>query len=495
MRPESLVTEDYARKPLPTLRDIVAILFRQYRAMLITFVVVIAAALLSGKWVPTYEARMKILVLHQRSDATVTPSASMPAPFNDGQVTEEDLNTEVELLSSEDLLRKVVLAAGLNRKPGSSADGDSDVGVARAVRQLAKELKIDPARKSDVISVSYRNHDPRLAAQVLQALSSAYTEKHLELHHPSGEFNFFDQQTQQYLKGLNQAQAMLTDFTKSTGVVSAQMEKDAALAHANDFDATARQTRAAIAETEQRVQTLQAQLQSMQPRITTVVRSSDNPQLLQQLKSTLLNLELKRTELLRKYEPNYRLVQEVERQIADAKSAITAAESNPIRDQSTDENPSYQLVQTELLKAQADLSGLKARVASSAAIAGQYKKAAQRLDQDVIAQQNLLQATKTQEENYLLYVHKREEARIDDELDQRGIANVALAEMPVVPALPTQSPVSFALATLLLALTLSFAAAFVVDLMDPSFRTTGEVASYLGIPVFAAMTEGAASTR
>ncbi len=66
------------------------------------------------------------------------------------------------------------------------------------------------------------------------------------------------------------------------------------------------------------------QLQSIKPRMTTVVRNSDNPQLLEQLKSTLLNLELKRTELLTKYEPTYPLVQEVDQQIADAKRAISA---------------------------------------------------------------------------------------------------------------------------------------------------------------------------
>ena len=97
----------------------------------------------------------------------------------------------------------------------------------------------------------------------------------------------------------------------------------------------------------------------MKPRMTTVVRTADNPELLQQLKSTLLNLELKRTELLTKYEPTYRLVQEVDQQIADAKSAISAEESKPIRDETTDQDPDYQWVRAELTKAQADLSGLK----------------------------------------------------------------------------------------------------------------------------------------
>jgi uncharacterized protein involved in exopolysaccharide biosynthesis len=243
-------------------------------------------------------------------------------------------------------------------------------------------------------------------------------------------------------------------------------------------------------ETEQRVHALQVELQTVKPRVTTVVRNSDNPQLLEQLKSTLLNLQLKRTELLTKYEPTYRLVQEVDQQIADAKSAIAAEESKPIRDESSDQNPDYQWVQAELTKAQADLSGLKARAAAAASVAAKYHVQAQSLDQSMVTQQNLLQDAKTQEDNYLLYEHKREEARISNALDQGGILNVALAEQPVVPALPKRSPLSVALLTLLLAGTFSLSTAFVLDFMDPTFRTPDELAAYLGVPVLAALPRG-----
>jgi succinoglycan biosynthesis transport protein ExoP len=118
----------------------------------------------------------------------------------------------------------------------SPSDRDREVSLAKAVRRLAKSLTIEPLRKSNVISVEYSNRDPRLAAEVLQALAAEYTEKHLELHHSSGEFKFFDQQTKQYQQGLDQAQAKLTDFTKETGVVSAQFERDAALQQATEFD-------------------------------------------------------------------------------------------------------------------------------------------------------------------------------------------------------------------------------------------------------------------
>jgi uncharacterized protein involved in exopolysaccharide biosynthesis len=487
MRNEELAIERYARQPLPTSRDIVAVLFRQRWAMLIAFVIVVIAVVVSGVWVPKYDAKMKILVQRQRSDTMITSSANAPAQFIGDQVSEEDLNSEVELINSEDLLRKVVLTTGLSGESGSPTDHDSEKRIAKAVSKLRKDLKIAPLRKSNVISVEYSSRHPQLAAHVLQVLAVAYTEKHLELHRSSGEFKFFDQQTKQYQQGLDQAQAKLTDFTKGTGVVSAQLERDSALQQANEFDSTAHQAQTTLIQTEQRVLALQAQLQSMQPRMTTVVRTSDNPQLLGQLKSTLLNLELKRTDLLTKYEPTYRLVQEVDQQIADAKIAISAEQSKPIREESSDQDPNYQWVRAELTKAQADLSGLKARAITAASIAGQYHETAQRLDHDGLVQQDLLQAAKTQEENYLLYVHKREEARISDALDQRGILNVAMAEQPVVPALPSRSLLNVALLTLLLGGTFSLSTAFVVDLMDPSFRTPAQVADVLRIPVVVAL--------
>lgn len=486
---EDLAIERYVRQPLPSLRDIVAVLFRQRAVMLIAFVAVVVLVAVSGVWVPKYEAQMKILALRQRSDAIVSPSANAPVQFNGDQVSEEDLNSEVELLNSGDLLRKVVLATGLAGRKVSSDRAD-DLRVAIAVQKLSHDLKIEPVRKTNVISVSYRNRDPAMAATVLKALAASYMEKHLEMHRPSGELKFFDQLTKQYKQGLDKAQQKITDFTNGTGVVSAQLERDASLQQADAFDATARQAQTTMLETEQRVRVLQVQLQSMKPRMTTLVRTADNPELLQQLKSTLLNLELKRTELLTKYEPTYRLVQEVDQQITDAKNAIGAEESKPIRDETTDQDPDYQWVRAELTKAQADLSGLKERASAAAAMAAKYHKDAQRLDQSMVVQQNLLQDAKTQEDNYLLYEHKREEARISNALDQRGILNVALAEQPIVPALPSRSPLSVALLTLLLAGTLSVSTAFVVDFMDPTFRTPDELAGYLGAPVLGALPKG-----
>ena len=131
MKTEDVAIEVYTRQSLPTSRDVMTMLYRQRRVMLITFAVVLVAVAVSGLWVPKYETQMKVLVRRQRSDEIVTSSANAPTvQFND-QVSEQDLNSEVELLNSEDLLRKVVLSTGLAGVQGPATDRDSKIKVAK----------------------------------------------------------------------------------------------------------------------------------------------------------------------------------------------------------------------------------------------------------------------------------------------------------------------------------------------------------------------------
>lgn len=487
MTNEMIEIQQVERRPLPTARDVAAVLFRQWRTLLATFTAVVFLALISGLWARKYEAHMKILVLRQRMDAAVSAEPNAPAQATPA-VTEEELNSEVELLRSEDLLRKVVIATGLQNKDWSIfGRSDENRRIAAAVRKLGKDLTIDPVRKADVISVSYQSGDPQLSANVLNILATDYMEKHREVHRASGEFIFFDQQTDRFRHGLEESQAHLEAFTRKNGVVSATTERDFALQHLAEFDAAADQAQASAVETEQRIQFLQTQLAKMHPRMTTQVKDSENQLLMQQLKSTLLNLELKRTELLTKYDPSYRLVQEVEKQIADAKAEIDTEENRPAKDETTDVDPTYALLRNDLAKAQEDLTAFKSRADATRLVAADYRKTAEKLQEQALQQDDLEQTEKTQEENYLLYQKKREEARISDALDQRGILNVALAEQPIVPAIPVQSPVKAAGITLLLGFFASFGAAFVKDYASPSFRTPDEVTGYLDMPVLASL--------
>ena len=475
-----------------TPRDITAVLFRQRWLLAASFVcILLLAIVLSGVLAPTYEAEMKILVRHGRVDPVVTSQSNNPPQIMQEEITESELNSEVELLNSRDLLRKVVLANGLQTRQRSwfrvFRKPNEEVVIAKAVRDLGKRLKVDPVRKTNIISVTYASSDPDLAARVLNSLGDLYLEKHLQVHRPSGEFTFFDQETEQLRRGLDTAEGRLTDFTRQRGVVSAQYERDLTLQKAIEQEASLAQTQAAIAETEQRIGALGQQATSIPPRLTTQLRTAENPQLLQQMKSTLLTLELKRSELLSKFEPTYPLVVEVEKEIRETRATIAGEKDAPVRDETTDQNPTYEWVKSELAKAQTELSGLKARAVANQVALAKYRNDARDLQQAAIVQQDLLRTAKTEEDNYLLYLRKQEEARINDALDARGILNVAIAEPATVPALPAQSFPYYVLLCTLLAGCGSVGIAFFADFLDPSLRTPDDVSLLLDLPVLASI--------
>jgi uncharacterized protein involved in exopolysaccharide biosynthesis len=368
-------------------------------------------------------------------------------------------------------------------KPAPSEDDR----VAAATIKLRKDLSISPAKGSYVIDVMYQSSDRTRAQAVLKKLLDVYLDKHTSVHRPSGEYEFFNQQAEQYRKGLQEAEERLKGFSTDHSVVAPSMARDLTVQKLAEFRSSLEQTRASVAETEQRIRDLKAQAASTPERVTTQVRRSDNAQLAQQLKGTLLTLELKRAELLMKFQPTYRPVQEVEKQIADTKAAIEKETTNPLRDETTDLDQTHELLRTERAKAEADLAAYNARLATTKTIVASYEQRAQTLDNDNIVQADLLRNLKTQEDNYLLYLRKSEEARITDALDAKRMVNVAVVQQPTVPPATSHPGWFYGVLTLCLMMIGSMVAIGGAEYFDTVLHTPKQVEAYIDIPVLASL--------
>ena len=518
-----------------TLRDILIIGSRHRRLISLSFLAVISGAILVAIFQPNkYDAAMKILVRRDRQDTVVTADANATAPQVAPEITEEELNSEVTLLKSRDLLEQIVLTCGLqNQKhgklsglltallpnssgrtagsekapqpngpassaPGTAASADANwstrsreekIAIAEAIKDLDKDLKADVIKKTNIIEATYASPNPELAQRVLAKLASLYIEKHVAVHRPPGAFDFFQRETDRYKQELEAAQKRLLDFDQQAVVVAPPVEKELALQKLADFQVSLTQTNAAIAETEKRIGVLETQIQSMPSRMVTQVRDADDAMLTSQLKANLLSLEQKRIELLQKFEPTYRPVQEIEAQIAQARAAL--AEKNQLHEQTTDRDPAYEWARSELGKAKADLASLRARAEVTGAAVRSYEESARSLDTKEVEQGDIRRAIKSAEDNYLLSQRKEEEARISDELDRGRILNVAIVDPPSVPSLPSNHRLQVVLFGLIFATFVSAALVFAAERTDATFRTSAEVGSILNIPVLAAISQQA----
>lgn len=473
-------------------RDLLTVLFRNRKiietAFVCTFLGAIFGVFLLGI---KYESDTQILVKHRRADEVVsTDSNSRDQQSSTDVPTEREINTEISLLKSGDLMAEVAKASGLDRSERHFWDflfpeRDDSWRAAKAAKKLSEGLKISEVPQSNMIRISYRASRPEITQRVLSNLDKFYLAKHLAVYRPPGIFDFFHNQTAHYQDELERAERELASYDMSKDASDPELDKEILLRKAGEFDGDLHATEAAISQTDKRIRELNHLLGKTPDRLTTQVTAGDNPQLLAFLKSNLADLETKRTDLLTKYQPTYRLVQEVDKQIADLKSAIAAENGNPVHQESTGENPTYELLKAELVKANEDLTGFTAKARATAPVVETYRQQALLMDQKGIERQDLVRSIKAAEENYLLYVQKQEQARISDELDQNRILNVAIAEAPGFPALPVYSPWLLVVASGVLALMISIALAFAADYLDPSFRTPEELVEFLDVPLLA----------
>ena len=486
-----------------TVRDYLAIAFRHRGLLIACSIFVVTVTVLAMLVLPSYEVTSKILVERDREDPVVTAVGdTVAAPqFGSSNIDEAELNAEVDMLTGRDLLRNVATDCKLQNDVWNffpftvpmllyPPPAGLDPRVDMAAKRLYKKLQIQTTAGATVtnsIDISYKNHHPETAYCVLNALNNRYVELHLAVHHPHGELNFFSSQADNYRSSLAKTEQLLANFPKEYGAVSPALEKEIALQRLNEFKASLEQTRANIAQTQERIRYLLAQDAQNPARIVTEQKTGDNAELQQKLRSTLLTLELKRTDLLAKFQPDYRPVQEVEAQIAETRAAIDAAEKAAVKEQTTDLDPAHEWMRSELAKAQTEVKDLQAQADADASIISTYRAQAYRLNTTGLLQQDLLREAKAEEQSYLLYRNKREEARIADALDQARFGNVAVAEQPVLPAIPDHNPLLYGMAAFLACTILSVGMFITVEYVRPSFHTPDELEAMLSLPVLASI--------
>jgi uncharacterized protein involved in exopolysaccharide biosynthesis len=483
-----------------TAKTLMAMGFRRRRILVSSFLVVVLAFVAAAVFLPkTYESEMRILIDRSRLDPAVSSAELEPAVQE--SVTVEEMNSEAELLKSHDLLRGTVLATGLQQHQWSLRSLlhwqrlPEDVKIERAIRWLSGRLTAEPLKKSNLIAVRFGSAYPELSVKVLNTLASLYFEKHFELRQSGIQVHLFEQQTERYRNQLKLAEAQLAAFPRQGGTVAGQTERDITVQKLREMKVELEETRARIEEARKRIASLQARLPQMASRITTQVRTADNPELIQQLQGTLLSLELKRTQLLQKFKPSYRLVRDVDEEIAQTQNAIAAAKISPLRDETTDRDPTYDWMRSELAKAQTDMQSLQGREISLMRSIRVLDEDTRRLHEAGIAEQDLLREIKALEGNYQLYSKKLEEARVGEALDRNRIFNIQLVQNPTLPVLPTRSTILLLSLGLFTGLMISIGAVFLSEYMDHTIHTPEDVSFHVGVPVLAALPKGQLQAR
>jgi uncharacterized protein involved in exopolysaccharide biosynthesis len=484
--------------PTLTVRDMVRPVFRHRLVMLLTFCTIfLASILLACTWAKHYwVATMQVLVGRERLEPAVTPQPTGAAQETSRIVTTDDVDSETALLQGRDMLREVAQTCKLaedrssfwSNKDAHDEDFRRAAALEGATKALAASIKVEAQKTSRVIDVRYGSaRSPETAACVLQTLANLYLQKHLRLQRPAGTLDFFTQEADKYQRALTESENRLVRFSETGGVPAPDILRASLAQQLVLSEASLHQAHQTIAAVRERIENLRNQMALTPSRSSTSETSLAANTLLEQLHSSLLAAQLKKTQLLMKYDPSYPLVREVDEEIATTNSAIADAERAKYVNTTTDRDITFEYLRQDLARTEADFASEEARASALKTSVHDMRLEVVNLDAKAVQQAALLREAKANEENYLLYATKREQERTSDALDEKHIANVAIAVPPEVPVLPARNPVSIVFAGFWGAFFSGIVAAYLAELADPSFRSPAEVEEILNIPILAAV--------
>jgi succinoglycan biosynthesis transport protein ExoP len=201
------------------------------------------------------------------------------------------LNTQVDILQSHRVARRVVLNLGLLQNSELRSQWIEDTAEEIPFEQwltdgFRQRLEVRPARDSNVVQVAYRAHGAKLAAQMANAFVQAYLDTALELRvDPARQFSsFFDERSREARQTLEQAQTRLSAFQKQEGLLETDARIDIENNRLTELSTQVLQAQAQSADSGSRLQQVRTHAPETLPEVL-------NSSLISNLKAELARLQ------------------------------------------------------------------------------------------------------------------------------------------------------------------------------------------------------------
>jgi uncharacterized protein involved in exopolysaccharide biosynthesis len=224
----------------------------------------------------------------------------------------------------------------------------------------------------------------------------------------------------------------------------------------------------------------------MERRVNTQSRVLPNQYSVERLNTMLVELRNRRIQLLAKFQPEDRVVREVDDQIRETNEALQKATGSTAVETASDINPLRQPLETELANVRVSQAGNVALRKNLSDQVLQYQAKLTDLASATPIHKDLARQIKQAEETYQLYSKKQEESQIEDALDEKKITNISIVEPPMVPIIPNRTnQILVVVIGLMSGLLLAFGSAFLTEMMRETFLTPRELQAFTGYPVVA----------
>lgn len=467
----------------PKLRQVVTeAIFRRRRLVLGAIFLIVGLTLLASLLMHRkYQSSAKLVVQNVRTAAQLSTS-NVDRLVSQGDVSPTEINTEVDLLQSDEVARR---ALGLKQTLSLGDERDDE-----AARNLEHRLSVEAVHQTNIINVKLLANSPAKANAELQHVIDAYFEGRAGTARNSGAAGFFNTQLKAKEQQLNQDQSALTAFEVKNGIADLDEQIKLQVQRIATLQDQLAQAETQLAAQRSRSAAQRQELQRTPMRSQTMQRTITNQYSQERLNTSLVDLENRRTELLQRYQPGDRQVVETEQKLATIRAAIAEASRHPAGEETTDVNPLWQQLNLATVSAGAEISALQGQ---TTALHAQGAEAQQRLDQleeAASAYGELRRRVQQSQADYTLYAQRRDEARISEALDREKLFNVAVLAAPMASPDPVRpKPMLYTVVALVFACFLGTALALYADLSGGQVHSPAQLEAITGMRTLATFAE------
>jgi uncharacterized protein involved in exopolysaccharide biosynthesis len=476
---------EWAARARYTWGDVVTLLWRDRLLMLGVFLALFAVGLGAALLMKTrYPAHSSILVrLGQeyvyQPDVGDAARGAIPS-------TDQLIQSEAEILSSEGLRRRVIQELGFPRVFPDKAKAWTAAPKAKqeqmldlAVAGMGSNLKVDTAPDTSVVRVTYSDTDADRAALVLGKLLDDYLIYRRQVLEGASE-PYLEQQLKAFQARLAETDAAYQAFLASAGVGDFDTEKSSLNSLQTSLTSDSYLAQARLKEIEGRLEEIARQFGRISPEINLYHDTSAAPS------DKLVQLQLERQDLLSRYKPSSQPVKDIDQKIAQLQVMLGQTGGQAPGARRIGVNPVYQTVQTEQIQLNAEAQSLKGRQAAEAQELADIAARRQKLNELEPRYLQLSQERELLQGEIKGLMQKRQESQAAQSIAAKSNDSIRIIERPTPPTegKSLKKPVA-ALAFLFAAFT-ALCVGLLRLFLRPGFATAASASRTLDLPVLAA---------
>jgi len=454
--------------------------FWKKQAIFIFCVIVISICFYSFTSTPIYKSTAKILLLPTTNDAIVITAGNDSRQYATQPVSNADINTEIQLIKSDEVINRTVASLKQNSLKSSSSQQNHSIfsipnflklkkkpltEFEKKARFLHKELTVEPILSSNIISVSLKSPYKYQVAKVLNKLINNYVKYHNITFNSNKSHGFYDEQKEYYWKKFMNASKKLEAFSTKNNIINIKSQIQANINLLSAFQTDLQNLEIQISENRGKVKILKAGLNANGNRIIITKEMRSLPIIIELAKG-LVPLLIKRTEISKTFTHNSREYKQIDEQIAMLRKEIKRESINVSK---TDEmeTKALDIKRTALLK----------RIEYLNDQSNDLERKKEKLDM-------LRMQINITKKNYLKYASKTEDSRLYSQRNASNLANVVISEPASIPDRPVSPKKLLAFeVSIFLGLFAAFILPFILETFDHKIKTSDDIESILSLPV------------